>query len=108
MASSGGLVRCKGSIGRYVELQAGGITELGKPMLATGGTTTTRSWTDTNGNFSPDCELTNPAFNGECGPNTNTNFGRAIVTTRYPPGLTEGWGTARLTGKSRLASSTSC
>lgn len=81
----------KGSIGRYVELQAVGITELVNPMLATGGTTTTRSWTD-NGNFVPDCDLNNPALNGECGPNTNTNFGRAIVTTRYAPGLTEGWG----------------
>jgi hypothetical protein len=81
----------KGSVGRYVELQAVGITELVNPMLATGGTTTTRSWTDTNRNFSPDCELTNPALNGECGPSTNANFGKAIVTTRYAQGLTEGW-----------------
>src|SRR5262245_696579 len=86
-----GKTALKGSIGRYVELQAVGITELVNPMLATGGTTTTRSWRDDNLNFAPDCDLTNPATNGECGPSTNANFGRAIVTTRYPPGVVEGW-----------------
>jgi hypothetical protein len=87
-----GKTALKGSFGRYVELQAVGVTELVNPMLATGGTTTTRSWTDSNSNFVPDCVLTNPALNGECGPSTNANFGKAIVTTRYAPGLTEGWG----------------
>ena len=41
----------------------------------------------------PDCDLTNPARNGECGPNDNANFGKALVTTRYAPGTVEGWGT---------------
>jgi hypothetical protein len=87
-----GKTALKGSVGRYVELQAVGVTELVNPMLATGGTTTARSWTDANRNFTPDCDLNNAALNGECGANTNANFGKAIVTTRYAPGLTEGWG----------------
>jgi carboxypeptidase family protein len=87
-----GRTAVKASVNRYMELQAVGITELVNPMLATGGTTTTRSWNDANRNFVPDCDLTDPVLNNECGPTTNTNFGKAIVTTRYAPGITEGWG----------------
>jgi hypothetical protein len=76
-----------------MELQAVGVTELVNPMIAPGGTTTGRSWGDANGNFIPDCDLTNPARNGECGPDDNANFGKAIVTTRYAPGVVNGWGT---------------
>jgi len=55
-------------------------------------TTTTRGWTDTNRNFVPDCDLLNPALNGECGPWANQNFGSSIPGTRYDPRLLGGWG----------------
>ena len=41
------------------------------------------NWTDTNRNFIPDCDLLNPAANGECGAWSNLNFGKAKVETRY-------------------------
>jgi hypothetical protein len=37
---------------------------------------TARSWVDANKNYVPDCELTNFAFNGECGAIDNQNFGK--------------------------------
>src|SRR4030095_6142527 len=39
---------------------------------------TTRSWTDTNRDFKPDCDLTSPAANGECGPMASAAFGTQI------------------------------
>ncbi|HEV3058335.1 MAG TPA: carboxypeptidase regulatory-like domain-containing protein [Vicinamibacterales bacterium] len=50
-----------------------------------------RSWTDTNGNFVPDCNLANPAQNGECGP-LNAPLGNLNVAARYEPSITSGWG----------------
>ena len=54
---------------------------------------TTRSWTDANLNYIPDCDLLNPAQNGECGPSANQNFGRLVTpTSTYDPTLLEGSG----------------
>src|SRR5262249_44494460 len=38
-------------------------------------TTTTRTWNDANHNYMPDCNLSNPAANGECQGDTNQLFG---------------------------------
>ena len=51
--------------------------------LAASNPSTNRAWTDRNGNFVPDCDLGDPAVNGECQQFSNPNFGRTIVTTRY-------------------------
>ncbi len=59
---------------------------------------TNRSWNDLTfpvgdsrrGNFSPDCDLLNPALNGECGPWTNQNFGKYVVSTSYDPAVLSG------------------
>jgi hypothetical protein len=56
-------------------------------------TTTTRTWGDTNANRIPDCDLTSPLGNGECGPWANSNFGNPLVTTDVNPEVLEGWGT---------------
>ena len=45
--------------------------------------TTTRTWADANRNFVPDCALTNPVANGECGPWSNLAFGQVGGATRY-------------------------
>jgi len=54
-------------------------------------TNTNRNWTDTNHDFRPDCDLLNPAANGECGPWTNQNFGKYVVSTTYDPNVLAGW-----------------
>jgi len=80
------------SAGQYRDpLQAGGIFIANNPV-ARRVTSTTRGWTDANRNFVPDCDLMNPALNGECGPWANQNFGSSIPGTRYDPRLLGGWG----------------
>jgi carboxypeptidase family protein len=65
-------------------------------MFGTAGVT--RSWTDANGNFVPDCDLRNAAAQdlresgGDfCGVLSNTSFGRNILTNNFDPGLLGGW-----------------
>jgi hypothetical protein len=53
---------------------------------------TVRNWTDSNRNFVPDCDLTNPVANGECQAMDNPNFGKNILSTRYDPAILRGWG----------------
>jgi hypothetical protein len=56
--------------------------------------TTTRSWNDSNGDFVPDCDLANPADNGECGPYANQNFGQNVFSaSTIDPQISGGWGT---------------
>src|SRR5207247_697387 len=53
---------------------------------------TTRTWTDTNRNFVPECNLTDPAANGECGAMANRDFGGVRIGSTYDPYLLRGWG----------------
>jgi hypothetical protein len=54
---------------------------------------TGRTWADANHNFVPDCNLTNPLANGECGQIDNLAFGGVqTVGTNFDPGLLSGWG----------------
>lgn len=80
------------SAGQYRDaLQAGGIYIANNP-IARMVTTTNRSWTDTNSNFVPDCDLLNPALNGECGAWSDQSFGSSVAGTRYDPRVLDGWG----------------
>jgi hypothetical protein len=52
-----------------------------------------RSWTDFNGNLNPDCVLTNPLANGECGQIDNLLFGSSqLVGARFDERLFSGSG----------------
>lgn len=52
-----------------------------------------RSWSDSNTNFQPDCNLSDFAANGECGAVVNGGtFGTLTPGTSYDPDLTTGWG----------------
>ena len=52
----------------------------------------TRSCSDTNKNFTPDCVLENPLANGECGNLSNTSFGKPVFTNSFNSDLMGGWG----------------
>ena len=79
------------SVGRYVATQSAELATAINPVQSTV-FSSSRAWTDTNHNFTPDCDLTNPAANGECQGLDNTNFGKAIVATRYASDVLTGRG----------------
>jgi len=84
------------------------VSQLGQGALFTDGmapaallvTSTTRSWNDATfaagdarrGNFAPDCDLLNPAANGECGAMDNPRFGSTQPGVTYDPATLRGWG----------------
>jgi hypothetical protein len=92
-----GKTAIKGFVGKYLEGQAVGISEVVNPVL--NNATTTRGWTDVNRNFTPDCDLRNPAAQdlsasgGDiCGANANGNFGKGVSPVTYSPDVIQGWG----------------
>ena len=100
------------NVGRYVRTQTGDGDPLDlnpvNRVLNTGGPggstpfSTTRSWsgpliTDGNGNVQLNCNLANPAANGNCGAYSNQTFGQLIqgqqvFTNNFDPKVTQGWG----------------
>jgi hypothetical protein len=59
----------------------------------------TRTWTDANANFEPDCDLLIPtaqdlrASGGDfCGQISNLRFGQPVLTGNFDPDLLTGWG----------------
>ena len=79
--------------------------------------TTTRSWTDGNRNFIPDCDLMNPAAQNNlasggdnCGAWQNLNFGIPFGTTRVNPDVQQRLGRPelRLAVRRRRAAARSC
>jgi hypothetical protein len=102
-----GKTAIRGSWGRYlVGLGGGALTQLspGNAVVASA----SRQWFDAPGSvvgnvnpftgargdadFEPDCELTNFAANGECGPILSPAFGTPQIAFRWDPSASEGWG----------------
>jgi len=56
----------------------------------------TRTWTDNNHDFVPNCDLLNPQANSTggdfCGQMSNIQFGQPVLTNNYDPALLHGWG----------------
>ena len=76
---------------KYIQGQAlGGVGSNTNP-IARLVNTTTRSWTDANGNYVPDCNLTAPDANGECGPLASRAFGTQAVSQITDADLRTGW-----------------
>jgi hypothetical protein len=94
-----GKTSVKVNFSKYLETaQNGGLYTQSNPAV-TFQQTTTRSWTDGNGNFVPDCDLMNPALQNNlgaggdsCGVWNNSNFGNPLVTVRVNPDVQHGWG----------------
>ena len=89
-----GKTAIKVSLNKYVAaLGAGGLiaTDTINPA-ANLVVSTTRSWTDANLDFVPDCNLIDLNANGECGRAANTNFGSVRAGTAYDPDFLRGWG----------------
>ena len=80
----------RGNYSRYVASESTNMATLNN-RVNTSINSAQRSWTDTNGNFVPDCNLSNPALNGECGP-LNSPLGSLNVAARYDPSITGGFG----------------
>ena len=95
-----GKTALKASANKYVQtLATGPWFFIGNPAGSLA-TTATRAWNDRfypaadpqYGNFVPDCDLTNPAANGECGALSNARFGQAIPALTIDPETYRGWG----------------
>jgi hypothetical protein len=85
-----GRTAIKATVGRYI---SGGSLATNVNPVNTSVNSATRTWTDSNTNFYPDCDWNNPATNGECGPLSNLNFGKVNPTaTRFDKEVLEGWG----------------
>jgi hypothetical protein len=86
-----GRTAIKATLGRYVVSNATDIAGAINPANAIV-VSTTRTWTDANGNFIPDCDLQNPAANGECGAINNNLFGTVHTVTQWASDATSGFG----------------
>ncbi len=82
-----GKTALKASLGRYPDRV---ITVSANPA-ANLVRTTTRAWNDVNRNFTPDCDLANPATNGECGPWASPKFGQPSLDVTYTGEALEGF-----------------
>jgi hypothetical protein len=88
-----GRTALKSSIGRYVSRQSMVVATSNNP-IATSVNSVNRTWNDADRDSVPDCDLTNFGGNGECGPISNSNFGKINpAATRYADDLIHGFGT---------------
>ena len=93
-----GRTSVKVSGGKYIEtVQWDGIYIDANPMRAQigGGSPplVTRSWTDRNSDYVPQCDFLNSQANGECGTMSNVNFGQVQTPSNtYDPDIMGGWG----------------
>jgi len=86
-----GKTAIRASVNRYVTAQVYAFTQTINPFVTTVNTAT-RTWNDANGDLIPQGDPLNPQPNGEFLGTINPNFGKSIVTTRYDPNLSQGWG----------------
>jgi hypothetical protein len=94
-----GKTAIKGNIGRFVAADIYTMARANNPVTRAV-LNATRTWTDVNGNFAPDCDLANPngqnlgAGGGDiCGALNNVNLGKnSPNATTYAPDTLTGYG----------------
>jgi hypothetical protein len=88
-----GKTAIKANVGRFVQAVTTAYADEINPIVSSVNATS-RSWNNASGTFDPrnDCDLTNPAANGGCGPMAAQTFGTGLLTTRYDPDFLQGWG----------------
>jgi hypothetical protein len=92
-----GKTALKFHLGKYPIAEGGGNLNNPSPYIRLV-PTTTRSWIDNGAgggianDFVPQCNLANPAANGECGPDANQSFGSPVFSQNYDPRTISGWG----------------
>jgi hypothetical protein len=111
-----GRTALKVNFGKYLEPTSNNNNYILSNPITRIATTTQRSWTDSNNNFSPDCDLRSPAAQnlsasgGDiCGAMASQTFGTTTQTTaNIDPKILTGWGCGRTTGRSAPRSSSRC
>lgn len=89
-----GKTALKASLGRFVNVQVLAIATANNPYN-TSVNSVTRAWNNPTGNYGsvPNCVLTNPLANGDCGAISNNQFGLPNPNgTRYDPTFIKGFG----------------
>ena len=85
-----GRTALKTSFGRYLSPLGTDLANANNP-INTSINWIRRTWSDTNENYIPDCDLGTFSENGECGPISNSNFGQSNPNaTRYDDALLRG------------------
>jgi hypothetical protein len=95
-----GKTAIKFNLGKYVTALTASNSDLDLNPLIRTTLQTTRTWNDLlypvgdprRGNYAPDCDLTNPAANAECGRMDDQNFGKELFTKSFDTDLIHGWG----------------
>lgn len=80
----------RGNWGKFLASESTNMATLNN-RVNTSVNTASRTWTDSNGNFLPDCNLSNSALNGECGL-LNAPLGSLNIAANYLTEITSGWG----------------
>ncbi|MBI4521475.1 MAG: TonB-dependent receptor [Gemmatimonadetes bacterium] len=93
-----GKTALKVNVGKYLEAAQNSVRYTATNARNRVVTSTTRNWTDANGNFVPDCNLLNPAAQDtrasggdSCGAWSDQLFGSQLPETNYDPAIISGW-----------------
>ena len=94
-----GRTALKVSLGRYLLQDNASVASANDPAQLVA-QSASRSWDDSiagggNADFIHDCDLQNPAANGECGSISNAFLGTSRVTRTYDPDYLQGWNLRR-------------
>jgi hypothetical protein len=87
-----GKTAVKVNVGKYLEPTSNNNNYILSNPIVRIATNTTRTWTDANSNFVPECDLRSPLANGECAAMSASTFGTATRTTAaIDPKILSGW-----------------